>query len=143
LIGASFHGADALMLGPDAEAEPWVRDAAAAAGCEAAVCRKTRRGDRDVEVTLPDVSYEGRHVVVVDDVASTGRTLAAVARQARARGAHRVDVAVTHALLVDDATDVLSAAGVNAFLSTDTVPHSSNRIDTTALVSSALRRLRG
>jgi ribose-phosphate pyrophosphokinase len=143
LIGASFHGADALMLGPDAEAEPWVRDAAAAAGCEAAVCRKTRRGDRDVEVTLPDVSYEGRHVVVVADVASTGRTLAAVARQARARGAHRVDVAVTHALLVDDATDVLSAAGVNAFLSTDTVPHSSNRIDTTALVSSALRRLRG
>jgi uncharacterized protein YyaL (SSP411 family) len=66
-----------------------------------------------------------------------------IARQALARGAHRVDVAVTHALLVDDATDVLSAAGVNAFLSTDTVPHSSNRIDTTALVSSALRRLRG
>jgi ribose-phosphate pyrophosphokinase len=143
LIGASFHGADALMLGPDGEAEPWVRDAAAAAGCEAAVCRKTRRGDRDVEVTLPEVSYEGRRVVVVDDVASTGRTLAAVARQALARGAHRVDVAVTHALLVDDATDVLSAAGVNDFLSTDTVPHPSNRIDTTALVSAALRRLRG
>jgi ribose-phosphate pyrophosphokinase len=143
LIGASFHGADALMLGPDGEAEPWVRDAAAAAGCDAAVCRKTRRGDRDVEGTLPEVSYEGRRVVVVDDVASTGRTLAAVARQALARGAHRVDVAVTHALLVDDATDVLSAAGVNDFLSTDTVPHPSNRIDTTALVSAALRRLRG
>jgi ribose-phosphate pyrophosphokinase len=143
LIGGSFHATDVLMLGPDAEAEPWVRAAAAAAGCESAVCHKTRRGDRDVEVTLPEVSCEGRHVVIVDDVASTGRTLAAVARQALARGAHRVDVAVTHALLVDDATAVLRAAGVNDFLSTDTVPHPSNRIDTTALVSEALRRLRG
>lgn len=141
LIGATFIGADVLMLGPDAEAKPWVRAAAAAAGCDAAVCRKTRHGDRDVEVMLPEVSYAGRHVVIVDDVASTGRTLAAVARQGLARGARRVDVAVTHALLVDDATAVLSAAGVHEFLSTDTVPHPSNCIDTTALVSEALRSL--
>lgn len=143
LIGGSFHATDVLMLGPDSEAEPWVRAAAAAAGCDSAVCHKTRRSDRDVEVTLPEVSCEGRHVVIVDDVASTGRTLAAVARKALARGAHRVDVAVTHALLVDDAAAVLREAGVNDFLSTDTVPHPSNRIDTTALVSAALRRLRG
>ncbi len=91
------------MLGPDAEAGPWVRAAAAAAGCTAAVCRKTRSGDFQVEVALPEVSLEGRHVVIVDDVASTGRTLAAVARQALAAGARRVDVAVTHALVVGDA----------------------------------------
>jgi ribose-phosphate pyrophosphokinase len=143
LIGAALRESDQLMLGPDAEAAPWVRAAAAAAGCAAAVCCKTRRGDREVEVTLPEVAFEGRHVVLVDDVASTGRTLAAVARQALAAGARRVDVAVTHALLVDDASAVLRAAGVNAFFSTDTVPHPSNRIDTTALVSEALRRLRG
>ncbi len=138
-----MRGSEVLMLGPDAEAEPWVRAAAAAAGCDAAVCRKTRRGDCDVEVMLPDVAFEGRHVVIVDDVASTGRTLAAVARQALARGARRVDVAVTHALLVDDAEAVLRAAGINEFLSTDTVPHPSNRIGTTDLMAQALRRLRG
>jgi ribose-phosphate pyrophosphokinase len=141
LIGASFHATGVLMLGPDAEAEPWVRAAAAAAGCDAAMCFKTRLGDRDVEVTLPAVSYTGRHVVIVDDVASTGRTLAAVARQVLARGARRVDVAVTHALLVDDADAVLRAAGVSEFLSTDTVPHPSNRIGTADLVAAALRTL--
>ena len=141
LIGASFRATGVLMLGPDAEAEPWVRAAAAAAGCDAAMCFKTRLGDRDVEVTLPAVSYTGRHVVIVDDVASTGRTLAAVARQVLARGARRVDVAVTHALLVDDADAVLRAAGVSEFLSTDTVPHPSNRIGTADLIAAALRTL--
>jgi ribose-phosphate pyrophosphokinase len=141
LIGGTFHATGVLMLGPDAEAEPWVRASAAAAGCEVAICRKTRRGDRDVEVTLPAVSYTGRHVVIVDDVASTGQTLAAVARQVLARGARRVDVAVTHALPVDDADSVLRAAGVSEFLSTDSVPHPSNCIGTADLIASALRTL--
>jgi ribose-phosphate pyrophosphokinase len=141
LIGATFIGTDVLMLGPDAEAEPWVRAAAAAAGCDAAVCRKTRHGDRDVEVMLPEVSYPGRHVVIVDDVASTGRTLAAVARQVLARGARRVDVAVTHALLVDDADAILRSAGVCELVSTDSVPHLTNRISTVELIAAALRTL--
>jgi ribose-phosphate pyrophosphokinase len=141
LIGGSFSTNDALMLGPDAEAEPCVRAAAAAAGCDSALCCKTRHGDRDVEVTLPAVSYDGRHVVIIDDVASTGHTLAAVAHQVLAHGARRVDVAVTHAPLVDDAEAILRAAGVFDLISTDTVPHPSNRIGTADLIASALRTL--
>ena len=141
LIGGSFSANDVLMLGPDAEAEPWVRAAAAAAGCDSALCRKTRHGHRAVEVTLPAASYDGRHVVIIDDVASTGHTLAAVARQVLARGARRVDVAVTHALLVDDAEAILRTAGVGDLISTDTVPHWSNRIGTADLIAFALRTL--
>ena len=141
LIGTAFHGQDVLMLGPDEEAEPWVRAAAAAAGCPAVVCRKQRLGDRDVEVALPEMPLAGRHVVIVDDVASTGRTLAAVARQALAGGARRVDVAVTHALMVGDAAEALRSAGIGELISTDTVPHPSNRIGTAALVAEALRTL--
>jgi ribose-phosphate pyrophosphokinase len=143
LIGTAFRTANVLMLGPDEESENWVRVAAQACGCEAAVCRKQRRGDRDVDLVLPDVALGGRHVVIIDDVASTGHTLAAAARAVLAARARCVDAAVTHALMSDDAGQVLKAAGVGQLISTDTVPHASNRIGTTALVADALRALPG
>ena len=48
-------------------------------GLERAVCIKQRLGDRDLRVALPDmalpdVALHGRAVVLMDDVASTGRT---------------------------------------------------------------------
>ncbi len=140
LIGVALRHKDLLMLGPDVESGPWVRAAAAAAGCNWAICRKQRHGDRDVDVVLPEIAIAGKNVLIVDDIASTGHTVAAVARQALAAGALRVDVAVTHALLVDEAMQLLRSAGVGHFISTDTVPHASNRISTAALVAAALEQ---
>jgi ribose-phosphate pyrophosphokinase len=138
LLGAALRGSCTLMLGPDAESETWVRAAADAASCPAAVCHKRRQGDREVEVVLPDIDLSHQNVVIVDDVASTGRTLASVSRLALAAGARQVDVAVTHALLVGDAEAVLHEAGVTRLISTDSVPHPSNRISTAGLVAAAL-----
>ena len=129
----------ALLLAPDEEAGQWVRVAAAAHGLDHAVCLKQRRGDRDVDVALPDHDVAGRAVVVLDDVASTGRTLAAAARGALARGAASVDVAVTHALFVGDALAQVHAAGVRHVWSSDCVPHASNAVSVVPLVAAALR----
>ena len=128
----------ALLLAPDEEAGQWVRAAAAAQGLDHAVCRKQRSGDRDVEVALPDKDLAGRAVVVLDDVASTGRTLAAAARGALARGAASVDVAVTHALFVGDALAQVRSAGVRQVWSTDCVPHASNAVSVVPLLASAV-----
>lgn len=135
------HVPGALLLGPDAESAQWVGAAAAAAGLSHAVCDKVRRGDREVEVATPQVDVSGRAVVLVDDVASTGRTLSAAARGALQRGAATVDVAVTHALFVDDALGHLLRDGVRHVWSTDCVPHPSNVIEVAPLLASALREL--
>jgi len=129
----------ALLLAPDEEAGQWVRAAASAHGLDHAVCLKQRRGDRDVDVAPPDHDVAGRAVVVLDDVASTGRTLAAAARGALARGAASVDVAVTHALFVGDALAQVHAAGVRHVWSTDCVPHSSNAVSVVPLLAAAVR----
>jgi ribose-phosphate pyrophosphokinase len=128
----------ALLLGPDEESLQWVAVAAQAGGLEHAVCRKARHGDRAVDVALPEVDVRGRAVVLLDDVASTGRTFVEAARGALAQGAASVDVAVTHALLVGDALEQLHAAGVRQVWSTDCVPHPSNVVSMVPLVAQAL-----
>lgn len=129
----------ALLLAPDEEAGQWVRVAAAAHGLDHAVCHKQRSGDREVAVALPDQDVQGRAVVLLDDVASTGRTLVAAARGALARGAASVDVAVTHALFVDDALQQVMASGVRHVWSTDCVPHASNAVSVVPLLVEALQ----
>jgi len=129
-----------ILIGPDEEAEQWVR-AAAADRYPWTVCRKTRNGDRDVEVALPGIDVKGRDVVLIDDIASTGRTLAQTVYGLWAAGVANIDVFVTHPVFVGDALDVLRAAGVGSIWSSDTVPHPTNAISVVPLLAEALRRL--
>jgi ribose-phosphate pyrophosphokinase len=133
---------DALLLGPDEEAAQWVAQAAARHGFAHAVCRKLRHGDRDVEIELPAIELAGRAVVLLDDVASSGHTLARAAQLLRAAGATSVDVAVTHALLAGDALDVIHAAGVGEFWSTDCIAHPSNAVSMASAIAAALSELK-
>jgi ribose-phosphate pyrophosphokinase len=135
---AARHVERPILLGPDAEAAQWVRLAAAAHGLEHGACSKQRSGDREVAVELPPMDFAGREVVLIDDVASTGRTLAAAARALLARGARSVDVAVTHALFVGDALTQLDSAGIRHVWSSDTVPHASNVVSVVPLLVAAL-----
>lgn len=131
-----------LLVGPDEESRAWVEAAAHASGLEYAVGRKERRGDRDVAVTLPEgLNVRGRAAVVLDDVASTGRTLAQAVRALRSAGAATVDVAVTHALFVEDALETVRAAGAGAIWSTDTIAHPTNAVSVAPLIAQALAAL--
>lgn len=130
-----------LLVGPDAESEQWVRAIAEPAGLDFAVANKERLGDRLVRTTLPERDYAGRHVVLVDDMASTGHTLMTVASQLAQRGARAIDCLVTHALFADDATQQLHEAGIGNIWSSDTIIHPSNVITLAPLLAAAVRRL--
>lgn len=136
---AARHARRPILLGPDEEAAPWVRSAAQAQGLQHATCVKQRSGDREVRVALPALDFTGRDVVLIDDVASTGRTLGTTTQALLARGAAAVDVAVTHALFVDDALEHLARCGVRHVWSSDSVPHASNAVSLVPLLAAALR----
>jgi len=136
-IAAKVPGA--LLIGPDEESAQWVREAAAAGGLAFAVGHKVRHGDHQVTLALPDGEVRGRAVVLLDDMASTGRTLIGSAEQLLARGAASVDVAVTHALFNGDALPLLKAAGVRHVWSSNAVPHESNAVSVVPLLVAALR----
>lgn len=143
LLAALVAGklADPLLIGPDAESRQWIEAAAAPYGFDFGVCRKERRSDRDVAIFLPQVAVAGRAVVLLDDVASSGHTLAEAARLLLAAGAASVDVAVTHALFAGDALDLLRGAGVREVWSSDCIPHPSNAVSVAPLLAGALAEL--
>ncbi len=138
---AARHVESPLLLGPDEEAVQWVAAAGRAHGLDHAVCRKQRLGDREVRIRLPDTPLAGRAVVLMDDVASTGRTLAEATGACLAAGASSVDVAVTHALFVGDALQTLREAGARHVWSTDAVPHETSVVALAPLLAEAVRSL--
>jgi len=130
--------AQPFLVGPDSESAQWVAQAAQAHGFDHAVCNKVRHGDRAVTIALPAVDVHSRNVVLLDDMASSGRTLAGAARQLLAAGAASVDVGVTHALFTADALEVMAQAGVSHVWSTDCVSHATNVVSIMPAVAQAL-----
>ena len=128
-----------LLMGPDEEALQWVALAAKRHGWDHAVCRKTRHGDREVDIELPELPVAGRAVVLMDDVASSGHTLARAAVKLRAAGARSVDVAVTHALFASGAVQLVRSSGVGEIWSTDCISHASNAVSVVPAVVAALQ----
>jgi ribose-phosphate pyrophosphokinase len=129
---------DVLLIGPDEESLQWVAQAAARHGWAHGVCRKLRHGDREVDIELPDLPIAGRAVVLMDDVASSGHTLAQATRLLREAGAASVDVAVTHALFADGAVRLIREAGAGQIWSTDSIPHASNAVSIVPAVAEVL-----
>jgi ribose-phosphate pyrophosphokinase len=131
----------AVVAGPDEESAGWVGDLAGRLGLRCAVARKTRRGDQAVEVAFQDPGmFTGHPVLLVDDIVSSGGTLAACARALAAAGARGIDAIVTHALFAPELVSQLFAAGVRSVRSTDSVPHPTNAIALDTILAEALRK---
>jgi len=135
------RGIKPMLVGPDGESEQWVRAIAEPAGLEYEIATKERLGDHEVRISLPASDYEGRQIVLVDDMASTGRTLVEVATELKARNAGSIHCLVTHALHDSEATDRLHQAGIENIWSSDSISHPSNSVSLAALLADAVRKL--
>lgn len=132
---------DAVIVGPDEEAEPLIEMTARGLGLSWTCGRKERRGDRDVTVVLPETAdLRGRPVVIVDDVISSGETIFSCARAARALGAGTVRVMAVHALFTPETAARFPTEGIDSVQSCDGVPHPSNALPLAPMIAEALAR---
>ena len=130
------------LVGPDEESRQWVSAVAQAAGAEFIVVEKTRRGDREVSVHLPDVSdWVDVTPVLVDDIVSSAHTLISVLNQWPPGLPQRPLCVAVHGVFADGAYRELLAAKPARVVTTNTIAHESNAIDATARVAAALRPL--
>lgn len=130
---------NAVLLGPDSESEQWVRTIAESGGQSYGVASKQRLGDREVRINLPDLDLVGKQVVLVDDVISSGETIAIAAQCCLEEKAKRVDVLTTHPLFAQGAIERLRQVGVGEIWSTDSISHSSNCIALADLLANAVQ----
>ncbi|MEC9397821.1 MAG: ribose-phosphate diphosphokinase [Myxococcota bacterium] len=119
-----------MIIGPDSESEQWVDALADALDAPRAIFEKVRHGDRDVEVQVEDITeHIDRQIVILDDIISTGQTLARTVNPLLEMGFAPPICLGIHAVFSDDVELVLERVGASALITTNTISHSSNAID--------------
>ena len=135
------HFDHAVLLGPDSESEQWVSAIAKKIGFEYSVAEKVRQGDTQVSMHLAEFDYHNKPVVIIDDMASTGRTLAKAAGLLLAAGAQQVFAVITHPLFCADAEAHIMQSGIQQIWSTDSISHASACIYLDKLLAQAVKSI--
>lgn len=151
-----LHGKEVVVVSPDAggikRAERFRQHLAHAIGrpVAAAFAEKHRSlGVVSGDMLVGDV--DGRTAVIIDDLISSGTTIARTAKSCRERGAQQVYAAASHGLFMGNAETVLSGAVLDGIVVADTVPpfrlndgplkSKLTVLGSTALFAEAIRRL--
>ncbi|MEX2524850.1 MAG: ribose-phosphate diphosphokinase [Gammaproteobacteria bacterium] len=131
-----------LLIGPDSESEQWVAEAAGFSDMPWMVLEKIRRGDEDVEVSIPDAEPWRAHTpVLVDDIISTGGSMAAIIRHLQRAGMKPPVCVAVHGIFAGNAEEELIRAGASHIATTNTVEHTTNEIDISAVLLEGIYRL--
>jgi ribose-phosphate pyrophosphokinase len=130
-----------LVIGPDAEAEQWAKIAAERLHTDYDVFEKKRLGDAHVEVRPRRSSANGRDVLIVDDIISTGGTIVEAVKILQSQGARRIQVTCTHPILAPGALEKIKATGVQEVIGTDTVPSPISIVTVAPLIAEHVRSL--
>lgn len=128
-----------VLIGPDSESKQWVSEVAEEAGAPYIVLEKKRFGDRQVEVSVPQLTPYRNHIpVLVDDIISTAHTMIKAVEHLRQAGAKPPVCIGVHAVFAGPAFEELKAAGAGQIVTCDTISHPSNMIDLSDLYVPAI-----
>jgi ribose-phosphate pyrophosphokinase len=139
-LGRYFKSAkvDAL-LAPDEGAIRHAKEASAVADVPFDFLVKERIDSYTVKIEPKVLAVKGKSVAIVDDVISTGGTIATAAKELRKQGARRVIAACIHGLFVDRAEENLKAC--DDVIATDTIQSKYTKVSVAPEIAAAIRAL--
>jgi len=127
-----------FILAPDKGAKERAKEAAMLIDCEYDYLEKTRIDGFTVKITPKKLDARGKHVAIIDDIISTGSTMAQSITELKKQGAASVSVACTHGLFVGGAKEKLLASGCDEIISTDTIETEYSKVSTAECIAKIL-----
>jgi ribose-phosphate pyrophosphokinase len=131
--------ANPLILAPDGGAAPFARIVAATGGWDCDHLQKTRISGDEVRIEPKSLPVEGRDVVIVDDIISTGGTIATAAGILLSQGALTVTAACVHGVFAGGAYARLIASGVARVAASDTIEQACSAYSAAETVVNGIR----
>ncbi len=127
-----------FVLAPDKGARDRAKEAATLINCEYDYLEKTRIDGFTVKITPKKLDARGKHVAIIDDIISTGSTMAQSIVELKKQGAKSVSVACTHGLFVGGAKEKLLAADCDEIISTDTIETEFSKVSAAECIAESL-----
>jgi len=124
-----------LVLAPDHGAFNRAQKAAQLLDCDVDYLEKTRIDGSTISMAPKNLEVRGKTVAIIDDIISTGGTMAEAIKQLHNQEATKLYVACTHGLFAGSAIKKLEEAGCEEIISTDTIQTQFSTVS----VSSALK----
>ena len=129
-----------LILAPDEGALAFAKHVASAGGWDADHLEKTRLSGVEVKMTPKQLCASSRSVVIVDDIISTGGTIATAAGILYEQGAKDVFAACVHGVLTGGAYVHLMAAGIREVICSDTIERGCSKITAADQIAHTIKK---
>ena len=129
-----------LVVSPDAGGSSRSKKFASLLKSDFIVLKKHRdrkTGRVSIQTTKADV--QGKDLIIVDDMISTGSSVIKAAQFLKKQKCKRVFVACTHGLLVGDAEKKIRKAGVSRIISTNTIPGNTSKVDVSGILAKSVQ----
>ena len=144
LMAKHFNGQGldgAFSLSPDKGAIGLAEEADRVLGGGCGWLKKERdRYTGEIQVEEKSLNVTGRDVIVVDDIISTGGTIARAIKMLKSQGARRVYAACVHPLLIGEAKTKILESGAEEIVGTDSLASTVRTVSLAPLIAEALAR---
>ena len=103
-----------------------------------ALQKKRDRKTGKVEIKTKNAEVNGRDLILVDDMISTGGSIIKATQFLKKQKCKKIYVACTHALLMNNAEKKIKKAGVTSIISTNTILGKTSKVDISKTIAKAI-----